>query len=72
MFGQHIAPGNICHNKFFVIMWLRTFDNRPFPSRLNSLFQRDTTCKSIDMNFFFIPRQIKLIFTRKVLHLASF
>ena len=73
MCGQHIAPGNICHNKFFN-MWLRTFDNRPFPSCLKSLFQRDTTCKSIDMKMFlfFILIQIKLIFTRKVLHLASF
>ena len=33
-----------------------------------SLFQSETKCKAIDMTFFLM--QIKLIFTRKVLHLV--
>ena len=49
-------------------MWLRTFYNRPFPSGLKSLFQRDATCKSIDMKMFLFFYS----FARKVLHLASF
>ena len=50
MYGQHIAPGNICHNKFFISgLELLTIGHFPVAS---SLFQRDTTCKSIDMKMF--------------------
>ena len=39
------------------------------PSCPKSLFKSETNCKAIDMIFFFLM-QIKLIFTRKILHLV--
>ena len=45
---------------------------RPFPSSPGPLFQNEGRCSAIDMEIIFILRQIKLIFTRKVVHLASF
>ena len=42
------------------------------PSRLKPLFQSEAKCKYNDMKMIFIFIQIKLIFTTKVLHLASF
>ena len=42
------------------------------PSCLKPLFQSQAKCKAIDMKMIFILMQIKLIFTRKVVHLASF
>ena len=47
--------------------------NRPFPSSPGSLFQNEGRCSVFDMEIiYFILMQIKLIFTRKVVHLASF
>ena len=47
--------------------------NRPLTNWTKPLFKSEAKCKAIDMKgIFFILLQIKLIFTRKVLHLASF
>ena len=46
--------------------------NRPFPSCLKPLFQDEAKCEAIGMKTIVILISIKLIFTRKVLHLASF
>ena len=37
-------------------------------------FQSEAKCEAIDMNFFFILMQMKLVYniTRKILHLTSF
>ena len=43
-------------------------NNRPFPSSPGPLFQSST----FDMEIIFILVQVKLIFTRKVVHQASF
>ena len=44
--------------------WVLT--NSLLPSRPQPLFQSGAKCKVIDMKFFFILMQIKLIFTRKL------
>ena len=45
--------------------------NRPFPRCPKPLFQSEAKCEATDIKMiFFILMQIKLIFTRKVLHLA--
>ena len=49
-----------------------TLCNRPFPTCSKPLFQSEATCKAIELKMIFILTQIKLIFTRKVLHLALF
>ena len=47
--------------------------NRPFPSSPGPLFQNEGRCSAFDVEIiFFIFMQIELIFTRKVVHLASF
>ena len=46
--------------------------HRPFPSCPEPLFQSEAKCEAIDMKMNFIVKQIKLIFTRKVMHLTSF
>ena len=49
------------------------FPNRPFPSSPGPLFQNEGIgAESLLWKSFFILMQIKLIFTRKVAHLASF
>ena len=51
------------------------YDSRksgPFPSCPKPLFQCEAKWEAIDMKMFFILIQMKLIFTRKVLHLALF
>ena len=45
---------------------------RPFPSSPGPLYQNEVKCSAFDMEKCFILMQIKLIFTRKVVHLASF
>ena len=45
--------------------------NRPFPSSPGSLFQKKGKCSAFDMEIIF-HSHAKLIFTRKVVHLASF
>ena len=45
--------------------------NRPFASCPKPLFHNEAKCEAIDMKIlFFILMQIKLVFTRKVLHLS--
>ena len=46
--------------------------NRTFPSCLKPLFQDEAKCEAICMKTIFILIQIKLIFARRVLHIASF
>ena len=45
---------------------------RPFPSSKKSHFQSEAKCEAIDMKMIFHYDAIKLIFTTKVSHLASF
>ena len=45
---------------------------RPFLSCPKPLFQSEAKCEAIDMKMIFYSQQIKLIFTRKVLLVASF
>ena len=51
-----------------------TADNRAFPNSPPPppLYQNDVEYSAFDMEMIFILMQIKLIFTRKVVHLASF
>ena len=49
-----------------------TADNRPLPSPPGPLYQNEAKYSAFDMEMIFIFMQIKLIFTRKVVHLASF
>ena len=44
---------------------IKNGNNRPFPSSPGRLYQNEVKCSAFDM-------EIKLIFTRKVVHLASF
>ena len=58
-------------------MWKRQcqqsiLKNRLFPSCPKHLFQSEAECDAIALKFFVTLMQIKLIFTRRVLHLASF
>ena len=46
--------------------------NRPFPSSPGPLYQNEVKCSAFDMQMFFILMQTKLVFTRKVVHLAPF
>ena len=49
------------------------FANSPFPSCLKPLFQSEAKREAVDMKYdVLFSRQKKLIFTRKVLHLAPF
>ena len=52
-----------------------TADNRPLPNPpppFRPLYQNEVEYSAFDMEMIFILMQIKLIFTRKVVHLASF
>ena len=57
-----------------VIVWLVFINKSIDHSRVapKPLFQNETKCKAIDMKINFYSQQIKIIFTRKVQHLASF
>ena len=46
--------------------------NRPFLSSSEPLYQNEVECSAFDMEMIFILMQIKLILTRKIVHLASF
>ena len=46
--------------------------SKPFPSCSKPLFQSEAKCEAIDIKTTVILIQMKLIFTAKVLHLASF
>ena len=48
-----------------------SYRHRPFQICTKALFQSETKCEAID-HYFLIFMQIKLIFSRKVFHLASF
>ena len=56
------------HNALFSN--LRT--NRLFPSSPGPLFQNEGNCAAFDIDIIFHSQANKLIFTRKVVHLASF
>ena len=43
----------------------------PLPSCPKSLFESEAKCEAIDLKMIFIPMQIKLVFIRKAVHLAS-
>ena len=60
-------------SKSFPDSGIRT-NNRSFPSSTGPLFQNEGRCSAFDMEiiFHFHACQIKLIFTRKVVHLVSF
>ena len=47
-------------------------NNMSFPSSPGPLYQNEVKCSAFDMEMFFNLMQVKLIFTRKVVHLASF
>ena len=47
-------------------------ENRLFSSSPGPLYQNEVTCSAFDMELIFLPHAMKTIFTRKVLHLASF
>ena len=49
-----------------------TADNRPLPNPPRPLYQNEVEYSAFDMEMSFILMQIKLIFTRKFVHLASF
>ena len=50
-----------------------SFCNRPFQGCRKPLFENEGKCKTLLVQtIFFIIMKIKLIFTRKVLHLALF
>ena len=49
-----------------------TADNRPLPNPPRPLHQNEVEYSAFDMEMSFILMQIKLIFTRKFVHLASF
>ena len=55
-------------NNFACIFFMK----RPFPSSPGPLFQNEGRCSAFDMEIIFNLMQMKLIFTRKVVHLASF
>ena len=57
-----------------VIVWLVFINKSISHSRVEPkpLFQNEAKCKAIDMKINFYSQQIKIIFTRKVQHLASF
>ena len=50
----------------------KTIRNRPFPSSPGPLFKTRVGAQPLIWKSFFILMQIKLIFTRKVVRLASF
>ena len=49
-----------------------TADNRALPNPPRPLYQNDVEYSAFDMEMIFFLMQIKVIFTRKVVHLASF
>ena len=51
---------------------LNSHMGRPFPSSPGPLFQNEGRCSAFDMEIIFHSYAIKLIFKRKVVHLASF
>ena len=50
----------------------KSLENRPFPSFPGPLYQNEVYCSGFDMKMIFHSHANKLIFTRKVVHLASF
>ena len=47
------------------------YQNRPFPSSPGPLYQNEVKCSALDMEMIFHSNEMKLIFPRKVVHLAS-
>ena len=54
------------------ILLLSTPRNRPFLSFPKPLFESEAMCEAIDMEMIFKSHAKQLIFTRKVVYLASF
>ena len=79
-FSSRIDFEKICRFCGIVFCWCgrgdvnKTYSKRLFPSCPQPLFQSEAECKDIALIFFFsfTLMQIKFIFTRRVLHLASF
>ena len=46
--------------------------NKPFPSSLGPQYQSEVKCSAFDMEIIFHSHANKTIFTRKIVHLASF
>ena len=61
-----------CENDYFVKEKFKLFNNNPFPNFLGPLVQNKVKCSAFYMEWFFILMQVNLIFTREVVHLASF
>ena len=59
-----------CHDLIGINVFVLLNVNRPFPSRPKPLAR--LSAKSLLWKWFFILMQMKLIFTRKILHLGSF
>ena len=55
-----------------VLTFSRKTYNRPFPSSPGPLYGNEVKCSAFHMEMIFILMQIKLIFTRTVVHVASF
>ena len=73
--GWGVCEGAWCH-----LLWAfpckatitKLFNNTPFPSSFGPQYQNEVKYSTFDMEMFLIFMQIKLISTRKVVHLASF
>ena len=72
---MHISCSAVAHahaKKTPVVSSTTSMANGPFLRCPKPLFQSEAKCEATDIKMiFFILMQIKLIFTRKVLHLAS-
>ena len=62
----------ISRKKFWILSILKGLFDRPFPSSPGRSFKTRVGAQPLIWKSFFILMQIKLIFTRKVAHLASF
>ena len=54
------------------MLWFLVINMAAVTSRTNQQYQKEVKCSTFDMEVIFILKQIKLIFKRKVVHLASF
>ena len=55
-----------------IMVWKGGIRNRPFPSSPDLCITTRLSAQPLIWKWFFILMQVKLIFTRKVVHLASF
>ena len=54
------------------MLWFLVINMAAVTSRTNQQYQKEVKRSTFDMEVIFILKQIKLIFKRKVMHLASF